>query len=168
MEEEASVKMAIANVCGVNATDIRIVMGGRDTISEKIKNKMITPEILYAMDKAIISILINKDLEDAWNGTTWEYEGNIQGKTRFWYYCDEVSKWILHKGSAHWGDLSNSLSHWKNILSYNSVAMKKSELNQIFKLIKPKRNEKIKPANETGNNPETEQEKEVLPSFSRL
>lgn len=36
-EEEASVKMAIANVCGVNATDIRIVMGGRDTISEKIK-----------------------------------------------------------------------------------------------------------------------------------
>ena len=65
MEEEASVKMAIANVCGVNATDIRIVMGGRDTIKEKIKNKMITPEILYAMDKAIISILINKDLEDA-------------------------------------------------------------------------------------------------------
>ncbi|MEQ3196234.1 hypothetical protein AAA090_10810 [Segatella copri] len=62
MEEEASVKMAIANVCGVNATDIRIVMGGCDTISEKIKNKMITPEILYAMDKAIISILINKDL----------------------------------------------------------------------------------------------------------
>ena len=60
MEEEASVKMAIANVCGVNATDIRIVMGGRDTISEKIKNKMITPEILYAMDKAIISILIKK------------------------------------------------------------------------------------------------------------
>ena len=114
-------------------------MGGRDTISEKIKNKMITPEILYAMDKAIISILINKDLEDALNGTTWEYEGNIQGKTRFWYYCDEVSKWILHKGSAHWGDLSNSLSHWKNILSYNSVAMKKSELNQIFKLIKSKK-----------------------------
>ena len=37
MEEEASVKMAIANVCGVNATDIRIVMGGRDTISEKKK-----------------------------------------------------------------------------------------------------------------------------------
>jgi len=36
MEEEASVKMAIANVCGVNATDIRIVMGGRDTIKEKI------------------------------------------------------------------------------------------------------------------------------------
>ena len=92
MEEEASVKMAIANVCGVNATDIRIVMGGRDTISEKIKNKMITPEILYAMDKAIISILIKKDLEDAWNGTTWKYEGNIQGKTRFWYYCDEVDK----------------------------------------------------------------------------
>ena len=60
MEEEASVKMAIANVCGVNATDIRIVMGGRDTISEKIKNKMITPEILYAMDKAIISILIKR------------------------------------------------------------------------------------------------------------
>lgn len=25
-----------------------------------------------------------------------------------------------------------------------------------------------KPTNETGNNPETEQEKEVLPSFSRL
>jgi hypothetical protein len=114
-------------------------MGGRDTIKEKIKNKMITPEILYAMDKAIISILINKDLEDAWNGTTWEYEGNIQGKTRFWYYCDEVSKWILHKGSAHWGDLSNSLSNWKNILSYNSVAMKKAELNQKFKLIKPKK-----------------------------
>ena len=139
MEEEASVKMAIANVCGVNATDIRIVMGGRDTISEKIKNKMITPEILYAMDKAIISILINKNLEDAWNGTTWEYEGNIQGKTRFWYYCDEVSKWILHKGSVHWDDLSNSLSHWKNVLAYNSVAMKKSELNQKFKLIKPKK-----------------------------
>lgn len=139
MEEEASIKLAIAKVCGVNDTDIRTVMGGHDTISEKIKKKMITPEILYAMDKAIISILINKDLEDAWNGTTWEYEGNIQGKTRFWYYCDEVSKWILHKGSAHWGDLSNSLSHWKNILSYNSVAMKKSELNQIFKLIKSKK-----------------------------
>ncbi len=39
-EEEASIKMAIANVCGVNATDIRIVMGGRDTISEKIKNNL--------------------------------------------------------------------------------------------------------------------------------
>ena len=65
MEEEASVKMAIAKVCDVKASDIRIVMGGRDTIKEKIKNKMITPEILYAMDKAIISILINKDLEDA-------------------------------------------------------------------------------------------------------
>lgn len=26
----------------------------------------------------------------------------------------------------------------------------------------------IKPTNETGKNPETEQEKEVLPSFSRL
>ena len=139
MEEEASVKMAIAKVCDVKASDIRIVMGGRDTISQKIKNKMITPEILYAMDKAIISILIKRDLDDAYNGTTWEYEGNIQGKTRFWYYCEEVSKWMLHKGSAHWGDLSNSLSHWKNILSYNSVAMKKSELNQIFKLIKPKK-----------------------------
>ena len=67
---------------------------------EKIKKKIITPEILYAMDKAIISILIKMDLEDACNGTTWEYEGNIQGKTRFWYYCDEVSKWILHKGSV--------------------------------------------------------------------
>lgn len=51
----------------------------------------------------------------------------------------EVSKWILHKGSAHWDDLSNSLSNWKNILSYNSVAMKKAELNQKFKLIKPKK-----------------------------
>jgi hypothetical protein len=57
-------------------------------------------------------------------------------KTRYWYYCDEVSKWILHKGSVHWDDLSNSLSNWKNILSYNSVAMKKAELNQKFKLIK--------------------------------
>ena len=139
MEEEASVKMAIAKVCDVKASDIRTVMGGRDTISQKIKNKMITPEILYAMDKAIISILINKDLDDAYNGTTWEYEGNIQGKTRFWYYCDEVSKWILHKGSGHWDDLSNSLSDWKNILSYNSVAMKKAELNQKFKLIKSKK-----------------------------
>ena len=89
MEEEASIKLAIAKVCDVNVTDIRIVMGGRDTISEKIKKKIITPEILYAMDKAIISILIKMDLEDACNGTTWEYEGNIQGKTRFWYYCDE-------------------------------------------------------------------------------
>ena len=139
MEEEASIKLAIAEVCGANDTDIRTVMGGRDTISQKIKNKMITPEILYAMDKAIISILIRKDLDDAYNGTTWEYEGNIQGKTRYWYYCDEVDKWMLHKGSGHWDDLSNSLSHWKNILSYNQVAAKKSELNQIFKLIKPKK-----------------------------
>ena len=139
MEEEASVKMAIAKVCDVKASDIRIVMGGRDTISQKIKNKMITPEILYAMEKAIISILIKRDLDDAYNGTTWEYEGNIQGKTRYWYYCDEVGKWMLHKGSGHWDDLSNSLRHWKNILSYNSVAMKKAELNQKFKLIKPKK-----------------------------
>mgnify|MGYP004459798921 FL=1 len=139
MEEEASIKLAIAEVCGANDTDIRTVMGGHDTISEKIKKKMITPEILYAMDKAIISILIRKDLDDAYNGTTWEYEGNIQGKTRYWYYCDEVDKWMLHKGSGHWDDLSNSLSHWKNILSYNSVAKKKSELNQIFKLIKPQK-----------------------------
>jgi hypothetical protein len=73
MEEEASIKLAIAKVCDVNVTDIRIVMGGRDTISEKIKKKIITPEILYAMDKAIISILIKMDLEDACNGTTWEY-----------------------------------------------------------------------------------------------
>ena len=71
MEEEASIKLAIAKVCDVNVTDIRIVMGGRDTISEKIKKKIITPEILYAMDKAIISILIKMDLEDACNGTTW-------------------------------------------------------------------------------------------------
>lgn len=139
MEEEASIKLAIAEVCGANDTDIRTVMGGRDTISQKIKKKMITPEILYAMDKAIISILIRKDLDDAYNGTTWEYEGNIQGKTRYWYYRDEVGRWMLHKGSGHWDDLSNSLSHWKNILSYNSVAKKKSELNQIFKLIKSKK-----------------------------
>lgn len=139
MEEEASIKLAIAEVCGANDTDIRTVMGGRDTISQKIKKKMITPEILYAMDKAIISILIRKDLDDAYNGTTWEYEGNIQGKTRYWYYRDEVGRWMLHKGSGHWDDLSNSLSHWKNILSYNQVAAKKSELNQIFKLIKPKK-----------------------------
>ena len=139
MEEEASVKMAIAKVCDVKASDIRIVMGGRDTISQKIKNKMITPEILYAMEKAIISILIKKDLDDAYNGTTWEYEGNIQGKTRYWYYRDEVGRWMQHKGSVHWGDLSNSLSYWKNILSYNSVATKKSELNKKFKLIKPKK-----------------------------
>ena len=32
MEEEASIKLAIAKVCDVNVTDIRIVMGGRDTI----------------------------------------------------------------------------------------------------------------------------------------
>ena len=128
MEEEASVKMAIANVCGVNATDIRIVMGGRDTISEKIKNKMITPEILYAMDKAIISILIKKDLEDAWNGTTWKYEGNIQGKTRFWYYCDEVSKWILHKGSVHWDDLSNRFLRHSQIFEQLFVLINTKEV----------------------------------------
>ena len=139
MEEEASIKLAIAKVCGVNDTDIRTVMGGHDTISEKIKKKMITPEILYAMDKAIISILIKMDLEDACNGTTWEYEENIQGKNRYWYYRDEVGKWMQHKGSVHWGDLSNSLSYWKNVLAYNSVAMKKSELNQTFKLIKSKK-----------------------------
>ena len=28
MEEEASIKLAIAKVCDVNVTDIRIVMGG--------------------------------------------------------------------------------------------------------------------------------------------
>ena len=139
MEEEASVKLAIAKVCGVNDTDIRTVMGGHDTISEKIKKKMITPEILYAMDKAIISILLKKDLEDACNGTTWEHEENIQGKNRYWYYRDEVGRWMQHKGSVHWGDLSNSLSYWKNVLAYNSVAMKKSELNQTFKLIKSKK-----------------------------
>ena len=131
--------MAIAEVCGINDTDIRTVMGGHDTISEKIKKKMITPEILYAMDKAIISILLKKDLEDACNGTTWEHEENIQGKTRYWYYRDEVGRWMQHKGSVHWGDLSKSLSYWKNILSYNSVATKKSELNKKFKLIKPKK-----------------------------
>ena len=139
MEEEASIKLAIAKVCGVNDTDIRTVMGGHDTISEKIKKKMITPEILYAMDKAIISILLKKDLEDACNGTTWEHEENIQGKNRYWYYRDEVGRWMQHKGSVHWGDLSNSLSYWKNVLAYNSVAMIKSELNQTFKLIKSKK-----------------------------
>ncbi len=60
---------------------------------------MITPEILYAMDKAIISILIRKDLDDAYNGyQPGDMKGNIQGKTRYWYYCDEVDKWMLHKG----------------------------------------------------------------------
>ncbi len=39
MEEEASVKLAIAKVCGVNVTDIRIVMGGRDTNIGKDKKK---------------------------------------------------------------------------------------------------------------------------------
>ena len=31
MEEEASIKLAIAKVCDVNVTDIRIVMGGDAT-----------------------------------------------------------------------------------------------------------------------------------------
>ena len=128
MEEEASVKMAIANVCGVNATDIRIVMGGRDTISEKIKNKMITPEILYAMDKAIISILIKKDLEDDWNGTTWKYEGNIQGKTRFWYYCDEVYIWEQNKGSVYWREHNRAWSYWRYSLPYWYITHKLKEL----------------------------------------
>ena len=82
---------------------------------------------------------MEKDDDDAFEGKTWIHEENVHHKTRFQFYCDEVSKWILHKGSVHWDDLSNSLSHWKNVLAYNSVAMKKSELNQKFKLIKPKK-----------------------------
>lgn len=128
MEEEASIKLAIAKVCDVNVTDIRIVMGGRDTISEKIKKKIITPEILYAMDKAIISILIKMDLEDACNGTTWEYEGNIHGKTRFWYYCDEVSIWERNKGSVYWSEHNRAWSYWRDILSYKKITRKLKEI----------------------------------------
>ena len=128
MEEEASIKLAIAEVCGANDTDIRTVMGGRDTISQKIKNKMITPEILYAMDKAIISILIRKDLDDAYNGTTWEYEGNIQGKTRYWYYCDEVDKWMLHKGSVYRREHNRAWSYWRYSLPYWYITHKLKEL----------------------------------------
>ena len=51
MEEEASIKLAIAKVCDVNVTDIRIVMGGRDTISEKIKKKIIKKYFLQILSQ---------------------------------------------------------------------------------------------------------------------
>ena len=128
LEDEASVKMAIANVCGVNATDIRIVMGGRDTIKEKIKNKMITPEILYAMDKAIKTILMEKDEDDAFEGKTWVHEENVHHKTRFQYYCDEVYIWEQNKGSVYWREHNRAWSYWRYSLPYWYITHKLKEL----------------------------------------
>ncbi len=61
------------------------------------------PEYIFAMDSAIKTILMEKDEDDAFEGKTWIHEENVHHKTRFQYYCDEVSIWERNKAFGNTG-----------------------------------------------------------------
>ena len=101
LEEEAGFKLAIAETCGVSPTMIRKETGGKDTIDKRIDNMTLIPEYIFAMDRAIKTILMEKNEDDAFEGKTWIHEENVHHKTRFQYYCDEVYIWERNKGSVY-------------------------------------------------------------------
>ena len=64
LEEEARFKQAIAKTCGVSPTRILKETGGKDTIDKRINNMTLIPEYIFAMDRAIKTILMEKDDDD--------------------------------------------------------------------------------------------------------
>lgn len=60
LEEEARFKQAIAKTCGVSPTRILKETGGKDTIDKRIDNMTLIPEYIFAMDRAIKTILMEK------------------------------------------------------------------------------------------------------------
>ena len=124
LEEEVRFKLAIAETCGVTPTMIRKEAGGQDNIEKRIDNMTLIPEYIFAMDRAIKTILMEKDEDDAFEGKAWIHEENVHHKTRFQYYCDEVYIWEQNKGSVYWSEHNRAWSYWRNILSYKKITNK--------------------------------------------
>ena len=82
LEDEARFKLAIAETCGVSPTMIRKETGGQDTIDKRADKMTLIPEYIFAMDRAIKTILMEKDEDDAFEGKTWIHEENVHHKTR--------------------------------------------------------------------------------------
>ena len=85
LEDEVRFKLAIAKTCGVSPTMIRKETGGKSNIDKRIENMTLIPEYIFAMDRAIKTILMKKDDDDAFEGKTWVHEENVHHKTRFQY-----------------------------------------------------------------------------------
>ena len=128
LEDEARFKMAIAKTCGVSPTMIRKEAGGQDTIDKRADKMTLIPEYIFAMDSAIKTILMEKDEDDAFEGKIWVHEENVHHKTRFQYYCDEVSIWERNKGSVYWSEHNRAWSSWREILSYKKITNKLGKL----------------------------------------
>ena len=128
LEEEVRFKLAIAETCGVTPTMIRKEAGGQDNIEKRIDNMTLIPEYIFAIDSAIKTILMEKDEDDAFEGKTWVHEENVHHKTRFQYYCDEMSIWEQNKGSVYWGEHNRAWSYWRYVLPYWYITHKLKEL----------------------------------------
>ena len=128
LKDEVRFKLAIAKTCGVTPTMILKETGGQDTIDQRIDNMTLIPEYIFAMDSAIKTILMEKDEDDDFEGKTWIHEENVHHKTRFQYYCDEVSIWERNKGSVYWSEHNRAWSYWRDILSYKKITRKLKEI----------------------------------------
>ena len=128
LEDEARFKLAIAETCGVSPTMIRKEAGGQDTIDKRADKKTLIPEYIFAIDRAIKTILMEKDDDDAFEGKTWVHEENVHHKTRFQYYCDEVYIWEQNKGSVYWREHNRAWSYWRYSLPYWYITHKLKEL----------------------------------------
>ena len=58
LEDEVRFKLAIAKTCGVSPTMIRKETGGKSNIDKRIENMTLIPEYIFAMDRAIKTILM--------------------------------------------------------------------------------------------------------------
>ena len=74
LEDEVRFKLAIAKTCGVSPTMIRKETGGKSNIDKRIDNMTLIPEYIFAMDRAIKTILMKKDDDDTFEGKTWVHE----------------------------------------------------------------------------------------------
>ena len=128
LEDEARFKLAIAETCGVSPTMIRKEAGGQDTIDKKADKMTLIPEYIFAIHRAIKTILMEKDEDDAFEGKTWVHEENVHHKTRFQYYCDEVYIWEQNKGSVYWREHNRAWSYWRYSLPYWYITHKLKEL----------------------------------------
>ena len=128
LEDEARFKLAIAETCGVSPTMIRKEAGGQDTIDKKADKMTLIPEYIFAIDRSIKTILMEKDEDDAFEGKTWVHEENVHHKTRFQYYCDEVYIWEQNKGSVYWREHNRAWSYWRYSLPYWYITHKLKEL----------------------------------------
>ena len=128
LEDEARFKLAIAKTCGVSPTRILKETGGKNTIDKRIDNMTLIPEYIFAMDRAIKTILMEKDEDDAFESKTWIHEENVHHKTRFQYYCDEVYIWERNKGSVYWREHNRAWSYWRYSLPYWYITHKLKEL----------------------------------------